>query len=457
MPELERLFDQVRREQDAALGDSGRRLAVRRRLLTRSRAAQPALRVGRFAAAGALALGALVAAWLLLGDLRTGAAPLTFVVAEVAREPGEFLAAPAGASLGLSFSDGSTVTLGERSAARVERVTAEGASLLLESGTADVSVVHRSADTHWTVVSGPYAVEVVGTRFRVTWDARTERFELHMFEGRVLVSGPGGGPRAFAAGETYQASGVSEGDDARVEAAVAESVAKTTLETVSGGAVHGLEAPMRGVATGATAAAPLAPEVPVTRLTSDASATPVKPVLRTGRDGDASAVSARSAAAGSELGTSASPPESRASSRASLGVGDLKGPALDAWLGAAAASEIETAAALARRDGAPDEPRFYEALRERFPGSVAASDAAFFLARYALARSHDPRASERWLRVTLAEAPSGPWAAEATGRLLEFVAADGRTAEARRLAKGYLARFPDGPHAAYARSLAVEP
>ena len=45
------------------------------------------------------------------------------------------------------------------------------------SGAADVSVVHR-AETRWSIVSGPFEVRVIGTRFEAAWDPAEEALSL---------------------------------------------------------------------------------------------------------------------------------------------------------------------------------------------------------------------------------------------------------------------------------------
>jgi hypothetical protein len=58
----------------------------------------------------------------------------------------------------------------------------------LAEGTLDVSLRQRPGKT-WAVNAGPYRVDVVGTRFRVTWRAAAQSFEVAVDHGRVRVSG----------------------------------------------------------------------------------------------------------------------------------------------------------------------------------------------------------------------------------------------------------------------------
>ena len=74
---------------------------------------------------------------------------------------GERLAASESAPLALRFSDGSQVTLPPRAQAHVDELDAHGATVALEGGTVEVSVVHR-ARTRWEIRAGRYHIRVTG-------------------------------------------------------------------------------------------------------------------------------------------------------------------------------------------------------------------------------------------------------------------------------------------------------
>jgi hypothetical protein len=94
--------------------------------------------------------------------------------------------------------------------------------------------------------------------------------------------------------------------------------------------------------------------------------------------------------------------------------------------------------------------------RTRFAGSTEARSAAFVLGRMADdAGSRDE--AVRWYETYLAESPGGPFVAEALGRKLVALVESGDAAGARSVAREYLRRFPQGPHAAYARDHAPDP
>jgi transmembrane sensor len=90
----------------------------------------------------------------------------------------------------------------------------------------------------------------------------------------------------------------------------------------------------------------------------------------------------------------------------------------------------------------------YLSARRRFAGSPSAALAAFALG----VMSAPAIEAGAWFETYLSEAPQGPLAAQALGRLLEgqHTAHDPRAAAT---AKRYLQAWPDGPHAALARLL----
>jgi hypothetical protein len=85
-------------------------------------------------------------------------------------------------------------------------------------------------------------------------------------------------------------------------------------------------------------------------------------------------------------------------------------------------------------------------VRRRFAGSHQAA-----LAAYELGRTTPALEAAGWFEAYLAEQPSGSLAREASGRLLEAESLAHNEAATREVAKRYLARYPDGPHAALAR------
>ena len=96
------------------------------------------------------------------------------------------------------------------------------------------------------------------------------------------------------------------------------------------------------------------------------------------------------------------------------------------------------------------------ALERRFTGGAAALRATFLLGTL------DARAGNRAGAIAsfqkyLSSAPSGPFASEATGRLMQLYSARGQGQEARRMAESYLKREPNGPYVRLAQSLSKAP
>ena len=98
----------------------------------------------------------------------------------------------------------------------------------------------------------------------------------------------------------------------------------------------------------------------------------------------------------------------------------------------------------------------YLAARQRFAGSGTAASAAFQLGRIAFDGARDYGAARRWFSAYLAEQPGGGLAQEALGRVMETEHRSGDRAAAQASARRYLARFPNGAHAALAQSLVAE-
>jgi TolA-binding protein len=92
----------------------------------------------------------------------------------------------------------------------------------------------------------------------------------------------------------------------------------------------------------------------------------------------------------------------------------------------------------------------YRAARRRFP---SADRAAFALGvtEFDQRRRYDEAAS--WFETYLRQYPSGSFAREAAGRLIEARQRAGDATRAREAARAYLARYPTGPHATLAHQI----
>jgi hypothetical protein len=305
---------------------------------------------------------------------------------------------PAAGPLSLRFSDGTEVDLGPGSKGRVAEVTADGARVVLGGGVLQARVVHRPR-THWTVAAGPYSIEVTGTAFDVGWSEAAEKLELNLHDGSVVVRGP------------------SLPDGIRVSAG------------------------QRLVARAATGDAELSsslappPEASAPAVEESRQPTP-------SQAGGGGRVSSRPAPAWSEM-------LADGNFRGVVDAAEARG--IDATIGRASLPDLVALSDAARylRDR-PLARRGLLAERSRFAASPEARGAAFILGRMAEDEGMRDDAL-RWYGRYLTESPQGSFAAEALGRKLVVLVDAGDASGARSVAREYLARFPAGAHASYAR------
>jgi ferric-dicitrate binding protein FerR (iron transport regulator) len=106
----------------------------------------------------------------------------------------------------LRFSEGTHIDLSRGARLRVLSRNASGASLALERGHADLTVTRRRG-ARWSVATGPFTVDVVGTRFSLDWSPDHQRMVVELSAGKVSVRGASvGGPVEMHAGERLVAS-----------------------------------------------------------------------------------------------------------------------------------------------------------------------------------------------------------------------------------------------------------
>jgi hypothetical protein len=134
-----------------------------------------------------VALLAGAAAALAFAVLRNGRVRPIEVVEP--RTPGAALVARAAEPVPLRFSDGSLVTLRPGAEARLQRLTEDGADVLLERGRLEARIEHRSR-TRWAFLAGPFRIRVTGTRFTADWAADARQLTVELHEGGVVVEGP---------------------------------------------------------------------------------------------------------------------------------------------------------------------------------------------------------------------------------------------------------------------------
>jgi transmembrane sensor len=345
--------------------------------------------------------------------------PLAFTAGEQPGVVETWVAAPDGRGVPLRFSDGTLFRLEPSSRARVVAVGARGASLALERGSLHADVVH-SDQSAWRVIAGPLTVRVTGTRFDVRWSANAEEFSVAVTRGSVAVSGAVvGEERAVRAGETLRVF-VSEH---RLELA-------STAELTADGGVRaaGTEpqlAPSVPDAEAALARTPDAAKPSATRTSAPAISSHSPDWRQFARQGSLREAFAAAQATG-----------------------------FDAACESASPSELLQLGDGARLSGQPASAKqALIRLRSAFPGDSRRAAAAFALGKIAFDQTRAYPEAAEWFATTIREQPGGSLVREAAGRLIEARRRAGDTAGARRAAEGYLARYPDGPHADLARSL----
>ena len=424
LSDLARLGRSAAEEQDRLADGVADLESEKRRFIvgsTPKRSPRPAIRL--VAAAVAVALCAV----LLMFRKGSDPAPLTFRIGDTHAlgEADAWLPSPSDAPLALGFSDGTSVTLEPNARARVTKVGSNGATLLVERGSARLSVVKRKGAA-WRVSLGPFRVDVTGTRFDVGWEPVSEKFSLTMHEGSVLVSGcVFGAGRAFTAGESmrascrdrhFETSKLPVDSSATRPPQTPESEAEAIEEhaVTPGASAAAEDSPSSTIGHHASQAGP-------STVTRDSPATPSwRDLIKAGRHGEA--LDAAEAA-----GFSAECATASAADLVSLG------------------DAARYAGRLARATEA------YDATRRRFPGSERSSVAAFAMGRIAFDQQHNYSEAARWFGTYLAEQPGGRLARDALGRLMDSVQRAGDIASAKREAARYLELYPAGPHVEFAR------
>jgi hypothetical protein len=371
--------------------------------------------------AGVAVLGAsLAVAAALVGrgvGPRRAAETITYTLDGAPAAAGAYIAGAPVAGAELRFSDGTAVALERASRAWVESTSADGARIRLEEGRARFRVVHRPR-ARWAVDAGPFAVAVTGTTFDVRWSGADDTLEVRLAAGEVIVTGPlTGGGVTLRPGQRLEAHPASRA--LRIERADAP-------EAAPGAAVVPVPAP----ASPPPAVAPPPAAVPP----------PARPRP------------ASSSAAVPEPGATWPQDVARGRFEAVLRQVDRMG--VDACLRTVASNRLVAVADAARYAGRADlARRALLAQRERFPGSVAANEAAFVLGKLAEDSGEGRAAALDWYQRYLADAPSGTYAAEALGRAMLLLRALPDPVRARAAARDYLERHPAGPYVEQARQI----
>jgi TolA-binding protein len=319
----------------------------------------------------------------------------------------------------LLFNEGSKLMLAPGTRGRLRAVDKEGARVAIEQGTASFQVM-QSRDRRWLVEVGPFLVTVKGTVFWVSWDPSSERFELRLRRGGVVVSGPiSGGDIVLRAGQRLVVS------LPRAETLITE------------------ERPEEAVGESVGAPAPDAPPP-----------SPLRPSPTRDKPAGASPSAAPAPAAAAKPGRERRWADEIASGHWDRILEDVERAGIDAELDQASSEDLFALADAARYRRRTDLARAaLLAERRRFPGSPRALDAIYLLGRVEESRAGGAERAIAWYDEYLARQPTGAYAAEALGRKMTLTNELGGAAQARPIAEEYLRRFPRGSYAGSARAL----
>jgi hypothetical protein len=300
---------------------------------------------------------------------------------------------------------------------RISSVDGRGARFALENGQVRADVVHRDTGA-WTFDAGPFAVEVTGTTFTLAWGALDGRLDVRLEKGLLRIHTP------------FSREPIALHADQKL-------VATLPNKQVIISALH--ENDSAGEPIGPPAAAPA--------VVGSAAAVPAVAV----------SPSAHKPATAARSGTGPTWAESFTAGDFKTILDDARAQGrLDATLAERDAEDLALLADAARYTGQEAiARRALLAQRARFGDSARAKDAAFLLGR--MQEAGDPEGALVWYDRYLAEARGGTYASEALGRKMLVVQRLRGAAAARPISMQYLQRFPNGPHASSAKTIAGEP
>jgi ferric-dicitrate binding protein FerR (iron transport regulator) len=327
----------------------------------------------------------------------------------------------------LVFNEGTKVSLMPGARGRVRSADKDGSRVVLDQGTASFDVA-RSKDRRWLVEAGPFSVAVKGTLFTVSWDPPTERFELRLRHGKVVVSGPiATGDIELRAGQRLVVD-LPKAETLIIEEPADGTTAVASSSIPSPSALHEPTAP--GLAAGQSTLGDIPEAIRAPAATTSSTASKVE--------------------------RRSSWTEHLAHGHWDLVLEDVERRGVEATLETAPSEDLFALADAARYRRRSDLARAaLLAQRRRFPASSRSIDATFLLGRVEEAR--DRARAIAWYDEYLKRAATGTYAAEAWGRKMVLTNELKGRSLARPIAEEYLRRFPRGSYTEAARALCAEP
>ena len=336
---------------------------------------------------------------------------------------GGYLSETGHSGIKLLFDEGSEFILSPGTRGRLRSVTAEGARMAIERGTAEFHITpdHRH---RWSVEAGPFVATVKGTEFSVRWDPVSEQFELTLRNGRVSVSGPVVGEGlVLAPGQKLSVS------VAKAESVITESRPEQAVDEAASAVVVG-----------------------------PAAALPAASAVRGGEPALSSASAAQASATPGGRGAPRRWQEALANGEWDRILAEVDRNGADATIEVLTSDELSALTDAARYRRRTDLARTaLLAQRRRFPSSPRALDAAFLLGRVEESGKSGLARAISWYDEYLSRAPGGTYAAEALGRKMVLSSQVYGPTGARAVAEEYLRRFPGGSYAGAARALLRAP
>jgi hypothetical protein len=336
---------------------------------------------------------------------------------------GGYLRESGHAGMSVIFNEGSTFALTPGTRGRIRVVDRDGAHVAIERGMASFHVTHGGG-RRWLVDVGPFLVTVKGTVFTVAWDPLSERFELGLRRGSVVVSGPvSTGEMALRAGQRLV-----------VNLARAETVITEENPEPASGEAAGATAPPDMTAPDPQPSPPPSPPTGAAPSSAPGSSTLAKSAVDHGWRADV------------------------ARGHWDRILQEVQRVGVEATLSKASSDDLFALADAARYRRRPDLARAaLLAERRRFPDSPRALDAIYLLGRVEESRESGTAQAIAWYDQYLTRAPTGPFAGEALGRKMTLTDRIEGPGRARPIAEDYLRRFPKGNYAGSARELLRAP